>query len=405
MDQKNTFVMGVRKFSLSTRWLFLGEGIERKSRVKNILIIGGGFFGLNLASHLAGAGHKVCVVEKDNDFMQRASYANQARVHNGYHYPRSILTGLRSRVSFPRFCQEFADCIDTSFKKYYMIPKLLSKVSPKQFELFCQRIGAPCEPAPYEIKKLANSQLIEAVYATVEYAFDSNKLKNVMLERLADQKVTLLNNCEVTTITQGKNRLSAATMCSLKNTPGDDIKADHIFNCTYAMINNINQHSGLATIPLKHEFTEMCLVEVPDELKNMGITVMDGPFFSLMPFPARRLHTLSHVRYTPHYEWTDRESAEYINAHQQFSDSAKETVFKKMQQDARRYIPMLGECKYRESIWEVKTILPRSENNDSRPMLFNPNHGIPNYHCIMGGKIDNVYDVHDAIDASGLLDE
>ena len=30
----------------------------------------------------------------DADLMQRASYANQARVHNGYHYPRSLLTAL-----------------------------------------------------------------------------------------------------------------------------------------------------------------------------------------------------------------------------------------------------------------------------------------------------------------------
>jgi hypothetical protein len=66
-----------------------------------------------------------------------------------------------------------------------------------------------------------------------------------------------------------------------------------------------------------------------------------------------------------------------------------------MVRDAARYLPSLAACEYRDSLWEVKTVLPRSENDDSRPILFRPDHGIPNYHVIMGGKIDNVYDVAD----------
>ncbi|MGN0848363.1 MAG: amino acid oxidase, partial [Victivallaceae bacterium] len=56
-----------------------------------------------------------------------------------------------------------------------------------------------------------------------------------------------------------------------------------------------------------------------------------------------------------------------------------------------------GECQYKDSLWEVKTILPSSEIDDSRPILFKPNYHYKNYHCIMGGKIDNVYDVIAAI--------
>jgi hypothetical protein len=45
----------------------------------------------------------------------------------------------------------------------------------------------------------------------------------------------------------------------------------------------------------------------------------------------------------------------------------------------------------------VKTLLPASEIDDSRPILFKTNYGMNNFHCIMGGKIDNVYDVVEAI--------
>ena len=125
----------------------------------DVIVIGGGFFGMYIAEFYAKQGKKVILLEKEHDFMQRASYVNQARVHNGYHYPRSILTALRSRVSFPRFVDEFKDCIDDSFEKYYMIGRLLSNVTAKQFELFCHRIGVPCNRASSNITDLINPNL------------------------------------------------------------------------------------------------------------------------------------------------------------------------------------------------------------------------------------------------------
>jgi hypothetical protein len=68
-----------------------------------------------------------------------------------------------------------------------------------------------------------------------------------------------------------------------------------------------------------------------------------------------------------------------------------------MVRDAARFLPELAKCEYRYSLWEVKTVLPRSESDDSRPILFRPHHGIANYHVVMGGKIDNVYDVADEL--------
>ena len=140
---------------------------------KDIAIIGGGFFGLYIADYFGRLGKKVVIIEKETDVMQRASYVNQARVHNGYHYPRSILTALRSRISFPRFVDEFEACIYNEFDKYYMIANRLGKVSPNQFQKFCERIGAPCTVAPGKIKKLTNPNMIDEVYSTKEFAFDS----------------------------------------------------------------------------------------------------------------------------------------------------------------------------------------------------------------------------------------
>jgi len=372
------------------------------NRNYDVIVIGGGFFGMYIAEYFAKQGKKVLLCEKESDFMQRASYVNQARVHNGYHYPRSILTALRSRISFPRFCEEFSSCIDSSFEKYYMVGKLLSKVTAKQFELFCQRIGAACGPAPNKITQLVNRELIEAVFSTIEYAFDSIKLKNVMQERLEVAGV----NTRFDTIVKRINRKGSDLQVELKASSQDAhteiVSAQQVFNCSYSMINFMLTESGLEPITLKHEMAEICLVEVPDELKDKGITVMCGPFFSVMPFPPLGLHSFSHVRYTPHYEWYDGPDKPYINAHRHFRNVKKKSAWKSMQLDAKRYMPLLTDCKYQQSIWEVKTVLPRSEIDDSRPILFKPNYGFKGFHCVMGGKIDNIYDVVEEIERLGL---
>lgn len=176
----------------------------------------------------------------------------------------------------------------------------------------------------------------------------------------------------------------------------DSVTAKYVFNCTYSGINQILRASDLPIIPLKHELAEMALVAVPEPLKHLGITVMCGPFFSIMPFPSRGLHTLSHVRYTPHCYWQDSEDF-CVDFGISPSKIPRKTNYLQMVRDAERYMPILKECRHVDSIWEVKTVLPQSEVDDSRPILFKKDQGIKNLTCILGGKIDNVYDIPDEL--------
>jgi len=373
-----------------------------------VLIIGGGFYGMYLSEYLSNSGCEVVLIEKQDDFMRGASYINQARVHNGYHYPRSILTALRSRLSFSKFSDEFETCIDDSFSQNYMISKLNSKVSPSQFELFCRRIGANYEPAPPKVTQLMDSNYVQAAYTVEETAFNAIELKEVMKSRIVDANVQFHLGVEVTSIHKDGKMLVVNTIPAEINNLfcSQSIEADHVFNCTYSSVNKINRASGLDIIPLRHELTEVSLVDVPEELSNMGITIMDGPFFSLMPFPPTKSHSFTHVRYTPHFDWSDHdEECNSTHIDINYYRMNEKSAYRKMVQDAQRYIPILSECNYRESLWETKTILPSSEVNDSRPILFKENHGVDGYHCIMGGKIDNVYDVISFIKKMELFDE
>ena len=364
----------------------------------NSIVIGGGFFGSYLANYLAELGEKVVLVERENDLLQRASYSNQARVHNGYHYPRNILTGLRSRVSFPRFVSDFPEAISKSFEKYYLIARTASKITPTQFKLYCDRIGAFYEPAPSKVQRLLNPNLVAECFRTVEYAFNAKILKELMIARLSKSGVTVVNNSEAIAVKSIKNANHLEVTVQAASTRFE-LEADNVYNCTYSQINTLNRNSSLSFIPLKHEITEMCLVEMPQELQNIAMTVMCGPFFSFMPFPAREnTYTFSHVRYTPHIEWLESEETSSQGHLKLISDYKKISSWKYMKSDATRYIPVLNDCKYVDSLWEVKTILPSSEISDSRPILFKPHHGLHGYHCIMGGKIDNIYDAVAVVD-------
>src|SRR5262249_15842375 len=112
-----------------------GNGGKVSTHAYEALVVGGGFYGCMIACHLRRRLSRVLLVEKHGPLLQRASYVNQARVHGGYHYPRSLLTGWRSRMHYDRFIREFAVCIDRSFTSYYAIGRRFSNVTAAQFQL------------------------------------------------------------------------------------------------------------------------------------------------------------------------------------------------------------------------------------------------------------------------------
>ena len=359
------------------------------------IIIGGGFYGLRVALFLyEELGVKnIRILEKEDDMMSHASYVNQARVHNGYHYPRSVLTGYRSVVNFPRFIKEYPDAIVSDFDKYYGIARHLSKVNAYQFRRFSEKIGADIEDAPLEIAKLFNPLLTEAVYKVKEYAFNSHALRDSLLKRISEcPGIEISKGEKVMRVVHEDNTLGVETSKGV-------YKARYVLNCTYASINTLHRASSLPLVKLKHEITEMCLVRLPEHLNKFSITMMDGPFFSIMPFPSKGLNTLSHVRYTPHESWVDNEDTdpERFDTHEYLKKEAFRSNYQQMYNDVVRFIPALKDMEYAESIVEVKTVLVKSEGDDSRPILYRSDFGIDGYVCIMGGKLDNIYDVFEEL--------
>jgi glycine/D-amino acid oxidase-like deaminating enzyme len=365
------------------------------------VFVGGGFFGCALALHLREErGWRVLVVEREAEILTRASFNNQARVHNGYHYPRSLLTALRCRVNFPRFLADYAPAIVDPREKYYAVGAGASKVTAAQFRVFCERVRAPIGRAPAAVRRLFHPDLVEDVFVVRETVFDALLLRDLVRARMDAAGVVVRTGVEARSVRPDAHGNLAL---AVRTASGDDetVVARAVYNCTYARLNRLLTESGLTPLRLKHEITEMALIQVPVELRDKAITMMCGPFFSLMPFPPRGLHTLSHVRYTPHAEWFEGPGLPTRDAYEVFAQAPRASRYPYMIRDAGRYLPAIAGARYVDSLWEVKTVLPQSEVDDSRPVLYRSDCGLPNLTCVLGGKIDNVYDIMEFMGAMG----
>ena len=83
------------------------------------IIIGAGIYGLYSAIKCGHKGESVLVLEYDKAPFSRATYINQARVHMGYHYPRSISTAIKSANYYHRFHEDFGFAIHNQFMQIY----------------------------------------------------------------------------------------------------------------------------------------------------------------------------------------------------------------------------------------------------------------------------------------------
>lgn len=163
------------------------------------IIIGAGFYGLYSALFCGEKGQRVLVLECDPAPFGRATYINQARVHQGYHYPRSLSTAMKSAGYFERFHKDFSFCINREFRKVYATSSVYSWTNGAQFKKFCEAAHIPCEELHAEL--FFKKGMCDRAFLTREYTYDATILKNYYLERLREfPNVTILCGAKLTGI-------------------------------------------------------------------------------------------------------------------------------------------------------------------------------------------------------------
>ena len=365
------------------------------------IIIGAGIYGLYAAKLLSKNNNKIAIIEKDNEPFQRASYINQARVHNGYHYPRSYSTAIKSIKYFDKFNKDFSFAINKKFVKIYAISKIFSFTSSSQFKSFCLAVGIPC--TEISSKRYFNNNVIEEAFETEEYAFDPIKIKNWFIKKILEsKKVDFVFNGRFTDVKE------KGTKYHLKLTNGDIYSAPAVINATYASLNQIIDEFHFDKFRIKYEICEIILCKTTINIKDIGITVMDGPFFSVMPFGLTGIHSLSAVTHTPHltcYESLPRficqnnnkictsDSLENCN----LCPAKPKTAWVYMNQLTKKYLNQSIKLTYKNSLFAIKPILIASEIDDSRPTMIKKFSDNPSFISILSGKINTIYDIDEIL--------
>lgn len=120
------------------------------------------FLGLN--------NQKILVLKCDSIPFRCANYINQARVHQGYHYPRSISTTMKSAGYFEWFNKDYNFCINREFDKAYATSSQYFWSNGEQFKSF---VKLPI----FRVKNFIQNDSLKKVcvtelFLTREYTYD-----------------------------------------------------------------------------------------------------------------------------------------------------------------------------------------------------------------------------------------
>lgn len=362
------------------------------------IIIGAGLYGLYASLFCAKKGENILVIEHDPQAFSRASYINQARVHMGYHYPRSYSTAKKSADYYDRFIEDYHFCIHNSFDKIYAISKHFSWTNATQFKKFCTDTDILCKPI--NVSDFFKEEFCEGAFLSQECTYDAQILKNHLLEELQKYPNAQIHyNTHITKAERAEN------IYKLTTNQGDEFSTEFVLNTTYASINQVLKIFGEEPLNIKYELCEVILCKVSDNLKNVGITMMDGPFFSLMPFGQTGYHSLTAVNYTPHK--TSRSFLPKFDCQERSNNTCSpeklgncnsciakpKTSWPFMAALAKKYLNENISLEYVESLYSVKPILQASEVDDSRPTVIKEFSSSPKLVSVLSGKINTVYDL------------
>ncbi|SBT37697.1 FAD-dependent oxidoreductase [Micromonospora auratinigra] len=366
------------------------------------LVFGAGIFGLWAARRLLAGGRTVGVVDVERRPLVRASLINQARGHHGYHYPRSVYTALRSASYYERFLRDFPTAVNSHMRSVYAVAAEGSYVDAAHFEKFCATVGAPAtriDPGEFFL-----DGSVEAAYETDEFSFDAPALRTALLARLDAYPGRLRWFLGDTVAEAGRGDCETWEV-TLRS--GQRITTGEIVNATYAGTNALLAAFDLPPVPLKYELCEMVLVEAPAH-RDVAITVMDGPFFSLMPFGHSPWHSLSAVAYTPRL--TSAETLPTFPCQERVPDCLPVALancatcparpvssYPYMRALAGRFLPIGDRLRRTESMFAVKTVLRTAEVDDSRPTLIRVESERPSFVTLCSGKVNTIYDLDEAL--------
>lgn len=226
-----------------------------------IKIIGAGWYGCHLGVALREAGHDIEIHELRPDIMMGASGNIPARLHQGFHYPRSFETRAACRDHNAQFMERYGDLTDSIPVNIYAVAADTSQVDYAQYRATMRgEVPYIDLPRPYEF----GLQNVAGAMLTGERHIVTRRAKRFFKNALAD-------------------------CLHLESNNRDQAGFDWLIDCTFCA----GDAAGV-------DRYEPCVVLLLDGDADKAVTIMDGPFPSLYPWDRTTgLCSLSSAMWTP----------------------------------------------------------------------------------------------------------
>ncbi len=348
----------------------------------DVIVVGGGIFGCLSAIELAKRNLSVRLLEQNVELMQGATLNNQNRLHLGYHYPRDVETAKQCQRGFSDFRNTYPECILGGFDNAYFISSENSKLGFSEYSAFCNDAGLP-------FKKLRLQDFGEVIknvdggILTEEVVYDSRLLSERILRDLALNNVEVECRKKVAKIEETDSGFDVFVET-------EKLSARAIVNCTYANFNTFNTCLGLPKKQFQYELTVVPIVRWRQKTSPIGITLMDGPFFTILPFGKSGDYLLYHVNHTVCQSVVGQSyPLGWADPKKMIDRLAAESVFEKMITSSEHWLPSIRSAEFVDYLAAVRVVFANSDETDRRPSLIERLPTKNPFFSIFSGKIDH----------------
>jgi len=227
-----------------------------------IRVLGGGFYGCHIAKILLQDGYDVEVHEIKEDIFCGASGKIPARLHEGFHYPRSKRTRDACQQHLPEFMAHYSAYTREVDLNLYAIAEGSSMVDYPQYvdTLRGEVLFTEVDPEPYGLIH------VEGALATYERHIHIPSIKAHFKKLLGD--------------------------CIKYDRPAGNVNSEE-YDLTIDATFCANEARGI-------DRYEPCIVGLLEGPADIAVTIMDGPFGSLYPWdPKEGLSSLSSAKWSP----------------------------------------------------------------------------------------------------------
>lgn len=337
-----------------------------------VVVIGAGIHGLTASLALAARGAAVTLVERHARVLSGTSAATHNRAHRGYHYPRSLETADECLRGFSFFEQQFPEAIAFPAQNVYAIAAEGSHSSPDEFLAFCRAAKLECDSIANE-HGWWSSQAIAEAFLVREGVFNLKVLSARLVRALADKAVDLRPNHRVTGIDR---RSSGYRISGEQGREAWSVDCDVVVSATYGHANNVMAMAGVQGDQTLYrlQLTEVLVLDGAADAP--ALTVMDGPYASLMPHassPGR------HLLYDVVYSVVDEREGYAMH------DDKPTSNRKVMLDHASQFYPFLRKLAFVKSLYGIRPIR-KGALHESRATRIVHHEEAPGFVSILEGK-------------------